>query len=87
MSYAKKAFMHYIIYLRVTSGKTLCMRREQRIIFLCFIGISLTSQILQAPCQSCYGHLAIYINILSHTTHVKQNIEPNEIIYEGCAML
>jgi hypothetical protein len=28
-----------------------------------------------------------YINILSHTTHVKQNIEPNEIIYEGCAML
>jgi hypothetical protein len=27
--YAKKAFMHYIIYLRVTSGKTLCMRREQ----------------------------------------------------------
>ena len=29
--YAKKAFMHYIIYLRVTSGKTLCMRREQKI--------------------------------------------------------
>jgi uncharacterized membrane protein len=28
--YAKKAFMHYIIYLRVTSSKTLCMRREQR---------------------------------------------------------
>jgi hypothetical protein len=28
---AKKAFMHYIIYLRVTSGKTLCKRREQRI--------------------------------------------------------
>jgi hypothetical protein len=49
MSYAKRASMHYIIYLRVTSGKTLCMRREQRIIFLCFIGISLTSQILQAP--------------------------------------
>jgi hypothetical protein len=24
--YAKNAFMHYIIYLRVTSGKTLCMR-------------------------------------------------------------
>ena len=35
--YAKKAFMHYIIYLRVTSGKTLCMRREQRITYLCFI--------------------------------------------------
>ena len=31
MSYAKEAFMHYIIYLRVTSGKTLCMRREQKI--------------------------------------------------------
>jgi hypothetical protein len=29
--YAKKAFMHYIIYLRVTSSKTLCMRRERRI--------------------------------------------------------
>jgi hypothetical protein len=28
--YAKKAFMHYIIYLRVTSGKTLCMRRESK---------------------------------------------------------
>jgi hypothetical protein len=27
---AKKAFMHYIIYLRVTSDKTLCMRREQK---------------------------------------------------------
>jgi hypothetical protein len=26
--YAKKAFMHYIIYLRVTSGKTLCMRER-----------------------------------------------------------
>jgi hypothetical protein len=25
-SMPKKAFMHYIIYLRVTSGKTLCMR-------------------------------------------------------------
>jgi hypothetical protein len=24
--YAKKAFIHYIIYLRVTSGKTLYMR-------------------------------------------------------------
>jgi hypothetical protein len=23
--------MHYIIYLRVTSSKTLCMRRERRI--------------------------------------------------------
>jgi hypothetical protein len=49
MSYAKNAFMHYILYLQVTSGKTLCMRREQEIIYLCFIGISLTSQILQAP--------------------------------------
>jgi hypothetical protein len=29
--YVEKAFMHYIIYLRVTSSKTLCMRREQRI--------------------------------------------------------
>ena len=29
--YAKRVFMHYIIYLRFTSGKTLCMRREQRI--------------------------------------------------------
>jgi hypothetical protein len=29
--YAKKTFMHYIIYLLVTSGKTLCMRREKRI--------------------------------------------------------
>jgi hypothetical protein len=29
--YAKKAFKHYIIYLQVTSGKILCMRREQRI--------------------------------------------------------
>jgi hypothetical protein len=47
--YAKKAFIHYIIYIWVTSGKTLCTRREQRIIYLCFIGISLTSQILQAP--------------------------------------
>jgi hypothetical protein len=36
--YAKKALMHYIIYLRVTSGKTLCMRREQRInLSMCFI--------------------------------------------------
>jgi hypothetical protein len=38
--YAKKAFMHYIIYLRVTSGKTLCMRREQRInlsVFHCIL--------------------------------------------------
>jgi hypothetical protein len=26
--YAEKAFMHYIIYLRVTSSKTLCMIRE-----------------------------------------------------------
>jgi hypothetical protein len=29
--YAEKAFMHYIIYLPVTSSKTLCMRRERRI--------------------------------------------------------
>jgi hypothetical protein len=29
--YAEKAFMHYIIYLRVILSKTLCMRREQRI--------------------------------------------------------
>jgi hypothetical protein len=36
--YAKKAFMHYIICLRVTSGKTLCMRRESRkLTYLCFI--------------------------------------------------
>jgi hypothetical protein len=36
--YAKKTFMHYIIYLLVTSGKTLCMRREKRInlsVFYC----------------------------------------------------
>jgi hypothetical protein len=32
--YAKKAFMHYIIYLRVTSGKTLCMREREQIINL-----------------------------------------------------
>jgi hypothetical protein len=38
--YAKKAFMHYIIYLRVTLGKTLCMRREQKInlsVFNCIL--------------------------------------------------
>jgi hypothetical protein len=36
--YAKKALMHYIIYLRATSGKILCMRREQRInLSMCFI--------------------------------------------------
>jgi hypothetical protein len=29
--YAKKSFVHYIIYLWVTSSKTLCMRREQKI--------------------------------------------------------
>jgi hypothetical protein len=28
--YVKKAFMHYIIYLWVTSGTTLCMRRDQK---------------------------------------------------------
>jgi hypothetical protein len=34
--YAKKASMHYIIYLRVTSGKTLCMRREsKKLTYLC----------------------------------------------------
>jgi hypothetical protein len=38
---AKKAFMHYIIYLRVTSGKTLCMRREQRINLSMFHCISI----------------------------------------------
>jgi hypothetical protein len=36
--YAKKAFMHYIICLRVTSGKTICMRRESRkLTYMCFI--------------------------------------------------
>jgi hypothetical protein len=39
--YAKKAFMYYIIYLRVTSGKTLCMRREQRINLSVFHYISI----------------------------------------------
>jgi hypothetical protein len=37
---AKKAFMHYIIYLWVPSGKTLCMRIEQRInlsVFYCIL--------------------------------------------------
>jgi hypothetical protein len=34
--------MHYIIYLRVTSGKTLCMRREQRINLSMFYIISFT---------------------------------------------
>jgi hypothetical protein len=38
---AKKAFMHYIIYLRVTSGKSLCMRREQRINLSMFYCISI----------------------------------------------
>jgi hypothetical protein len=37
---AKKAFMHHIIYLRVTSSKTLCMRREQRINLSVFYCIS-----------------------------------------------
>jgi hypothetical protein len=46
--YAKKAFMHYIIYLRVTSGKTLCTRREQRIIYLCFIVFQFNFLDLQA---------------------------------------
>jgi hypothetical protein len=35
--YAKKAFMHYIIYLRVTSGKTLCMKESRELTYLCFI--------------------------------------------------
>ena len=39
--YAKKAFMHYIIYLRVTSGKTLCMKREERINLSIFCCISI----------------------------------------------
>jgi hypothetical protein len=39
--YAKKAFMHYIIYLRVTPGKTLCMRKERELSYLCFIYISI----------------------------------------------
>jgi hypothetical protein len=44
--YAKKAFMHYIIYLRVTSGKTLCMRKEERIILSVFyLYFNLISQI------------------------------------------
>jgi hypothetical protein len=37
----KRAFMHYIIYLRVTSGKTLCMRREQIINLFVFHCISI----------------------------------------------
>jgi hypothetical protein len=39
--YAKNTFMHYIIYLWVTSGKTLCMRREQRINLYVFHCISI----------------------------------------------
>jgi hypothetical protein len=39
--YAKKAFMHYIIYLLVTSGKTLCMRREQKVNLFVFNYISI----------------------------------------------
>jgi hypothetical protein len=35
--YAKKAFMHYIICLRVTSDKTLCMRESKKLAYLCFI--------------------------------------------------
>jgi hypothetical protein len=38
---AIKAFMHYVIYLRVTSGKTLCMRREERINLSMFCCISI----------------------------------------------
>jgi hypothetical protein len=44
--YVKKDFMHYIIYLRVTSGKTLCMRKEERIILSVFhLYFNLISQI------------------------------------------
>jgi hypothetical protein len=44
--YAEKAFMHYIIYLRVTSSKTLCMIREQIInLSVFYIYINLISQI------------------------------------------
>jgi hypothetical protein len=44
--YAKKAFMHYIIYLRVTSGKTFCMRKEETIILSVFhLYFNLISQI------------------------------------------
>jgi hypothetical protein len=44
--YAKKTFMHYIIYLRVTSGKTLCMRKDERIILSVFhLYFNLFSQI------------------------------------------
>ena len=44
--YAKKSFMHYIIYLRVTSSKTLCTRKEERIILSVFyLYFNLISQI------------------------------------------
>jgi hypothetical protein len=39
--YAKKTFMHYIIYLQVTLGKTLCTRREQKINLSVFNCISI----------------------------------------------
>jgi hypothetical protein len=44
--YAKKAFMHYIKYIWVTLGKTLCMRKEERIILSVFhLYFNLISQI------------------------------------------
>jgi hypothetical protein len=39
--YVKKAFMHYITFLWITSGKTLCMRESRELTYLCFIGISI----------------------------------------------
>jgi hypothetical protein len=36
MFFIKKAFMYYIEFLHVTSGKTLCMRKEHRIILSVF---------------------------------------------------
>jgi hypothetical protein len=39
--YVKKVSMHYIIYLWVTTGKTLCMRREQKINLSVFHCISI----------------------------------------------
>jgi hypothetical protein len=39
--YGTKAFMHYIIYLRVTSSKIVCMRREHIINLSVFHCISI----------------------------------------------
>jgi hypothetical protein len=36
MPFMQKAFMHCIEFLHITSGKTLCMRKEQRIILYVF---------------------------------------------------